>query len=112
MHLFEQFSLQMTKKALFTGDSEIDQLYRVFRTLGTPDEDSWPGVSKLPDYKSTFPKWQQLDLEKAVPALSEDGVDLLKVSYRCDQNLIATVLKGYGSMMTTMTMARITIKLV
>ncbi|XP_071825972.1 cyclin-dependent kinase 2-like isoform X2 [Apostichopus japonicus] len=72
------FAEMTTKKALFTGDSEIDQLYRVFRTLGTPDEESWPGVSKLPDYKSTFPKWQQHDLHKSVPALSVDGADLLK----------------------------------
>jgi len=26
--------MQVTRKALFPGDSEIDQLFRVFRTLG------------------------------------------------------------------------------
>ena len=30
------------------GDSEIDELFRIFRTLGTPSEVVWPGVSKLP----------------------------------------------------------------
>lgn len=25
------------------------------RTLGTPSEDIWPGVTSLPDYKSSFP---------------------------------------------------------
>ena len=29
-----QFVSQITKRALFPGDSEIDQLFRIFRTLG------------------------------------------------------------------------------
>lgn len=48
--------------------------------LGTPNEDIWPGVSTLPDYKSTFPQWHPVDLERAVPALDENGIDLLTVS--------------------------------
>lgn len=31
------FAEMATKKALFQGDSDIDQLYRIFRILGTPD---------------------------------------------------------------------------
>lgn len=29
----------------------------LWRILGTPNEDIWPGVTSLPDYKSAFPKW-------------------------------------------------------
>lgn len=25
--------------------------------MGTPNEDTWPGVTSLPDFKSAFPKW-------------------------------------------------------
>ena len=39
---------------LFPGDSEIDQLFRIFRTKGTPTEQIWPGVGKLPDVKDKF----------------------------------------------------------
>ena len=46
------------RSPLFLGDSEIDQLYKIFRTLGTPGEEEWPGISELKDYKSTFPKWK------------------------------------------------------
>ncbi|XP_033624815.1 cyclin-dependent kinase 2-like isoform X1 [Asterias rubens] len=67
-----------TRRALFPGDSEIDQLFRIFRTLGTPDETIWPGVTKLPDYKSTFPNWKKQDLNKVVPALPSEGRDLLR----------------------------------
>ncbi|XP_060677137.1 cyclin-dependent kinase 2 isoform X1 [Hemiscyllium ocellatum] len=68
---------KITRRALFPGDSEIDQLFRIFRTLGTPDESVWPGVTSMPDYKPTFPRWIQQDLGKVVPPLDEVGRDLL-----------------------------------
>ena len=33
---------------LFQGKSEIDQIDRVFRLLGTPNEKIWPGFERLP----------------------------------------------------------------
>lgn len=71
----------VTKKALFSGDSDIDQLYRIFRILGTPDETVWPGVTKLKEYKVTFPNWSANPIEKVVSGLSLDvyGLDLLNV---------------------------------
>lgn len=46
--------------------------------LGTPDEDVWPGVSALPDYKATFPQWNAVDLKGAVKGLDDNGLDLLR----------------------------------
>ncbi|CAE6426783.1 unnamed protein product [Rhizoctonia solani] len=43
----------MHGQPLFPGDSEIDQIFKIFRLLGTPNEEVWPGVSQLPDYKET-----------------------------------------------------------
>ncbi|XP_014214764.1 cyclin-dependent kinase 2 [Copidosoma floridanum] len=71
------FAEMATKRALFPGDSEIDQLFRIFRTLGTPDETSWPGVTQLEDYKSMFPRWQACDLEEIVPIFDDQAKDLL-----------------------------------
>ncbi|XP_003742431.1 cyclin-dependent kinase 2 [Galendromus occidentalis] len=62
---------------LFPGDSEIDQLFRIFRILGTPNESSWPGVTEMPDYKPTFPKWQAKSVENHLPHLSPDGRNLI-----------------------------------
>lgn len=45
------FAEMATGKPIFPGDSEIDELFRIFRLLGTPTEVVWPGVSSLPDYK-------------------------------------------------------------
>lgn len=70
----------ITKLPLFPGDSEIDQLFRIFRVLGTPTEQRWPGVSQLPDFKPTFPRWQPQPLAKVLPALADDplALDLLQ----------------------------------
>ncbi|KAG7169487.1 cyclin-dependent kinase 2-like 2 [Homarus americanus] len=74
------FAEMLTRKALFPGDSEIDQLFRIFRTLGTPGEQDWPGVTQLPDYKSTFPRWEvdaNRSIAQLVPRLDEHGRLLL-----------------------------------
>lgn len=47
------------KKCLFCGDSEIDQIFKIFRILGTPTENIWPSVTNLKDFKASFPKWTQ-----------------------------------------------------
>mgnify|MGYP000270448700 FL=1 len=66
------------KKPLFIGDSEIDQLFKIFRVLGTPTEDNFPGVTGFSDYKPTFPKWSPVDLSSIVTELCDDGLDLLQ----------------------------------
>merc|ERR1719284_692838 len=46
-----------TGAPLFAGDSEIDTVFKIFQKLGTPTAEQWPGLSELPDFKATFPKW-------------------------------------------------------
>eukprot|EP00039_Didymoeca_costata_P015014 m.248826 g.248826 ORF g.248826 m.248826 type:complete len:300 (+) comp16137_c0_seq1:102-1001(+) len=72
------FAEMVTKRPSFPGDSEIDELYRIFRLLGTPNEQVWPGVSALPDYKDTFPRWSRKPLQALVPTLEPYGVQLLQ----------------------------------
>lgn len=50
------------KKPLFMGDSEIDQIFKIFKVLGTPNESNWPDALKLSDFKPTFPKWSGVPL--------------------------------------------------
>jgi tRNA A-37 threonylcarbamoyl transferase component Bud32 len=52
--------LLLRGQPLFPGDSEIDELFRIFRVLGTPNEAAWPGVSQFTDFKTSFPKWPRL----------------------------------------------------
>ncbi|CCG83246.1 Cell division control protein [Taphrina deformans PYCC 5710] len=72
------FAEMALRKPLFPGDSEIDEIFKIFRTLGTPSEPVWPGVTQLPDYKATFPNWRKKNLRTLVPTLNADGADLLK----------------------------------
>nr|CAB3445385.1 unnamed protein product [Digitaria exilis] len=78
------FAEMVNQKPLFPGDSEIDELFKIFRVLGTPNEETWPGVASLPDYISTFPKWPSVDLATVVPTLEPAGIDLLSRMLRLD----------------------------
>jgi serine/threonine protein kinase len=71
---------------LFPGDSEIDQLLKVFRGLGTPCADLWPGAASLPEWKGCFPKWQPQPWDRLVPSLRGDphGQDLIAAMLRYD----------------------------
>jgi len=72
------FAEMVNKKPLFQGDSEIDQLFRIFRVLRTPTEEIWPDCTKLPDYKVSFPHWSQVTLKQTVKNLDPAGMDLLE----------------------------------
>lgn len=70
------FYEMLTKKVLFPGDSEIDQLFKTFQILGTPNEAQWKDVSKMPYYKTNFPNWGSKDLRKLINT-NDDAADLL-----------------------------------
>ena len=73
------FVEMVTKRPLFPGDSEIDQLFKIFRQLGTPTEDMWQGVSQLQDWNTAFPKWVKVPYAKNVTDhLDHLGLDLLE----------------------------------
>lgn len=54
------------------------QVYYFHRILRTPTELIWPGITSLPDYKSTFPCWTQNQLSSQVKNLDSAGLDLLQ----------------------------------
>eukprot|EP00049_Salpingoeca_infusionum_P019475 m.362031 g.362031 ORF g.362031 m.362031 type:complete len:292 (+) comp20051_c0_seq1:170-1045(+) len=72
------FAEMASKKPLFPGDSEIDELFRIFRILGTPTEESWPGVSQLKDYQNSFPIWRRRELSSVVRNIDPLGIELLE----------------------------------
>ena len=51
------FAELVRKRPLFSGDSEIDQIFKIFQVMGTPQEHHWPEAMSLPNFKTTFPKW-------------------------------------------------------
>ena len=70
-------------KALFPGDSEIDQMFKIFRILGTPSKDCWPEVENLPDFKVEFPQFPPIGILNRLKEqnknieLCKEGLDLM-----------------------------------
>ncbi|CAI7648560.1 unnamed protein product [Penicillium glandicola] len=77
------FAEMCTRKPLFPADSEIEEIFKIFRLLGTPDEEIWPGVTELPDYKNSFPRWKRPSTP-LVPGLESAGCDLLEALLQYD----------------------------
>jgi len=73
------FAEMVNRRPLFQGDSEIDQLFRIFRVLRTPNEELWPGVTQLPDFKATFPNWTTMNLKNSMKKLESYGLELLEM---------------------------------
>ncbi|CAF1395573.1 unnamed protein product [Rotaria magnacalcarata] len=73
---------------LFHGDSEIDQIFQIFKLLGTPSGNDWPNVFLLPQFKSSFPKFtmQKIQLRQIVDN-DEVAYDLLKRLLICDPTI-------------------------
>lgn len=91
------FAEMCTRKPLFPGDSEIDEIFKIFRyvfkttrsypsqctkigirLLGTPNDHDWPGVTSFPDFKPSFPKWNRDTSRPLVSGLDINGLDLLE----------------------------------
>ena len=65
------------KRPLFMGDSEIDQIFKIFQFHGTPTDKTWPGISKLPNFKSTFPKFRGKKPSEEFKTFNELEIDLV-----------------------------------
>lgn len=77
-------------RPLFPGSDVDDQLKRIFKMLGTPNEETWPGVEKLPEFKQ-FPIYHpSLSFNQVVPKLSGRGRDLLQRLLICTPGLRAS----------------------
>ncbi|ANB15373.1 cyclin-dependent serine/threonine-protein kinase PHO85 [Sugiyamaella lignohabitans] len=66
-----------TGRPLFPGTSNDDQLTKIFKLMGTPNETTWPGISSLPNYKSNFPVYAPQDLRAIIPQIEPLALDLL-----------------------------------
>uniref|UniRef100_A0A8D0WZG6 Cyclin-dependent kinase 7 n=2 Tax=Sus scrofa TaxID=9823 RepID=A0A8D0WZG6_PIG len=59
------------------GDSDLDQLTRIFETLGTPTEEQWPDMCSLPDFV-TFKSFPGIPLQHIFIAAGDDLLDLIQ----------------------------------
>ncbi|KAI9254643.1 serine/threonine-protein kinase pef1 [Sporodiniella umbellata] len=66
-----------TGRPLFPGTTNEDQLQKIFRILGTPTEQTWPGISQLSEYKQPHVIYPQQSISQVLPSIDVCGLDLL-----------------------------------
>ncbi|KAM9444141.1 cyclin-dependent kinase 18 [Clarias gariepinus] len=67
-----------TGRPMFPGSTVKEELHLVFRLMGTPTEETWPGISTNEEFKSyMFPLYRAQALINHVPRLDTEGIDLL-----------------------------------
>nr|CAG4643288.1 EOG090X081V [Ilyocryptus agilis] len=74
-------------RPLFPGSDVDDQLKRIFKLLGTPTEETWPGMSSLPDYKPCVMYQPTTTFAQIVPKMNPKGRDLLQKLLVCNPAL-------------------------
>ncbi|KAH0619713.1 hypothetical protein JD844_000651 [Phrynosoma platyrhinos] len=81
----------LAHKPLLPGSSEIQQIDMIVQLLGTPNENIWPGFSKLPLVSQyTLRKQPYNNLKHKFPWLSEAGLRLLNFLFMYDPKKRAT----------------------
>uniref|UniRef100_A0A8B9XQK0 cyclin-dependent kinase n=1 Tax=Bos mutus grunniens TaxID=30521 RepID=A0A8B9XQK0_BOSMU len=67
-----------TGRPLFPGSTVEEQLHFIFRILGTPNEDTWPGILSNEEFRTyNYPKYRAEALLSHAPRVDSDGADLL-----------------------------------
>lgn len=78
------FAEMLCRDLLWPDTTEYEILLSIFQRLGTPNEASWLGVSKLPHFSKEFPKWPPPKDPKAFPGLKGAALDLLVSMLKCN----------------------------
>ncbi|KAI9312454.1 kinase-like domain-containing protein [Dichotomocladium elegans] len=72
------FAELVNNEPLLPGRSEIDQIDKIFKLLGAPNEKIWPGFFDLPHAKNvSLAQPSYSSLRSKFPYLTEAGMDLL-----------------------------------
>lgn len=76
-------------RPFFPGKTEIEQLEIIFRTIGSPSEETWPGLSSLPHYETMIQnavKYANTMEQAYAGKISEIGIQLLERMLMPDPN--------------------------
>ncbi|KAL0246126.1 hypothetical protein GEMRC1_007340 [Eukaryota sp. GEM-RC1] len=84
----------MTRRPLFPGNSDLDQLNKIFSVVDPPTNDSWPDVTLLPSFVPTKPS-KLCTLQQIVPPFfGEDALDLVTMLLTANPNTRITAEKA------------------
>ncbi|EFP04137.1 hypothetical protein GCK72_023090 [Caenorhabditis remanei] len=74
----------ITKKPVFPGTSEKDQLRRIFNVLGVPTTEAWPTMTELRGYKNIVTDTQPPGLPSMFPNATLDVISFLEKCWVMD----------------------------
>ncbi|XP_060714440.1 cyclin-dependent kinase 4 [Tachysurus vachellii] len=69
------FAEMFTRKPLFCGESEVDQLTKIFSVIGLPREEEWPNDVTLS--RENFSPQNPQPITEQIPEFTKEGADLL-----------------------------------
>jgi len=72
------FGEMNTGKPMFPGKNAKDELVRIFKALGTPTPDDYPGIVELPEWNDQLPQYPRPPFAQVVPGLSVEALEILK----------------------------------
>ena len=75
------FAELYSKKPLFAGQSENDQLCKIFDWIGVPLASEWPSDLSVP--RSSFANFKSRDLKSIIQDICSDGKELFEVNFFC-----------------------------
>lgn len=79
-------------RPLFPGSTVDDELNLIFKVLGTPSEDTWPGIYSNGEFVSAkFPYYDPEPLINHAPRLDPEALDLLSklLQYNVNKRILA-----------------------
>lgn len=85
------------KNICFQGETDIEQLAIVLQTLGTPTEETWPGMKHLPDFnKITFPHFNGVPWKILFPDANDKLIEFIKsfLLYNHKKRITAKEVRG------------------
>lgn len=72
------FYEMLTGRILFMETSEIGTLIAIFRLLGTPSPDLWPSLTKMANFKNSFPRFHAGSISSKLTGIQDEkAIDLL-----------------------------------
>jgi cell division cycle 2-like protein len=95
------FGELLLREYLFPGDSEVHQLTLIYKLVGVPTEETWPGYDALPNrkncnFKLCMPRWRSVFQADHDPegCLSDMGLEMLRSLLTCCPERRATAEGG------------------
>ena len=73
------FAELFTRKAFIMGQTEVDQLTRIFSIIGTPNPNEWPIDTHI--MRSNFGSLRRRKLSEFIPSIPPTAEDLINVRF-------------------------------